>query len=269
VTEVRHYGRLRTLLAEGTVGFGTACSIPHPFALEQLAGVGFDWVFIDMQHGMSTYADLPGLCLLLRASGVTPLVRVPYEDNSGAQRALDAGAEGVIFPYVENASDAERAASACRYPPRGTRSFGPFRSPFGADIEFANEQVLCFPMIESAGALQHLDEILATPGVDGVFVGPNDLSISMGGGPVMAELYAVEGGGATATGYSEAMASIRDGAARHGKFAGIAVASGEAAVRAAKDGYHFVGIGGDTGFLQSAASAELRRAADGLQPPAR
>jgi 4-hydroxy-2-oxoheptanedioate aldolase len=266
MTEVRHQGRLRRLLTEGTVGFGSACSIPHPFALEQLASAGFDWIFIDMQHGLSTYADLSSLCLLLRARGVTPLVRVPFDDTSGAQRALDAGAEGIIFPYVENGDDAERAASACRYPPRGTRSFGPYRSPYGADIEYANEQVLCLPMIESVGALGRLDEILAADGVDGVFVGPNDLSISMGGGPVMASLYAVNGDESTTTGFAEAVASIRRGATRHGKFAGISVATGEAAVGAVRDGFDFVGIGGDTGFLQAAARVELQRAIDGLRP---
>jgi len=182
MTDTRHQGRLRQLLTEGAVGFGTGCSIPHPFALEQVASAGFDWAFIDMQHGLSTYAALPDMCVLLKAYGVSPLVRVPFEDNSGAQRALDAGAEGIIFP-TSRTQPMPRAASSCRYPPRGIRSFGPYRSPFGADLAWANEQVLCLPMIESVGGMEHIDEVLATPGVDGVFVGPNDLSISMGGDP--------------------------------------------------------------------------------------
>jgi 4-hydroxy-2-oxoheptanedioate aldolase len=262
VTEVGHQGRLRQLLSQGAVAFGTGCAIPHAFALEQVARAGFDWVFIDMQHGLSTYATLPEMCLLLKTFGITPLVRVPFEDNSGAQRALDAGAEGVIFPCVDSAAAAEKAAVSCRYPPRGLRSFGPYRAPFGADIAAANEQVLCLPMIESVVAVERLDEILSTPGVDGVFVGPNDMSISMGGGPVMASLYAVDGTAAASVGFDDALVSIREAAVRHGKFAGIAVASGDAAHLAAEDGFDFVAIGGDSSFLHEGARSELRKAAD-------
>ena len=222
---------------------------------------GDTWVFIDLQHGLTTFATLPEMCFLLKSFGVTPLVRVPYEDNAGAQRALDAGAEGVIFPYIESSADARKAASG-RYPPRGIRSFGPFRAPFGADIVSANEQVLCLPMIESVGAMDRLDEILTTDGVDGVFVGPNDLSISLGGGPVMASLYAVDGAVADTGGFSASLADIREAAVRHGKFVGLAVASGEAAALAAADGFHFVGIGGDSSFLHDGARNELRAATE-------
>ena len=163
----------------------------------------------DLQHGLTTFATLPEMCFLLKSFGVTPLVRVPYEDNAGAQRALDAGAEGVIFPYIESSADARKAASACRYPPQGISAFGPYRAPFGADIVSANEQVLCLPMIEYLGAMDRLDEILATDGVDGVFIGPNDLSISLGGGPVMASLYAVDGSVADTGRFSSSLADIR------------------------------------------------------------
>jgi 4-hydroxy-2-oxoheptanedioate aldolase len=262
VTEAVHRGRLRRLLDEGATAFGTGCAIPHAFSLEQVARAGFDWVFIDMQHGLTTYATLPEMCLLLKTFGITPLVRVPFEDNSGAQRALDAGAEGVIFPCVEDAAAAQKAAVSCRYPPRGVRSFGPYRAPFGADIAAANEQVLCLPMIESALAVERLDEILSIPGVDGVFVGPNDMSISMGGGPVMASLYAVDGTGATGEGFDDALVKIREAAMRHGKYAGIAVASGDAAHLAAEDGFDFVAIGGDSSFLHDGARSELHKVAD-------
>ena len=84
----QHKGRLRSLLRAGTTAFGTATALPHPFGMEQIAKSGFDWVFIDLQHGLATYRDLPELCMVLRTHQVTPLVRVPYGDNSGAQRAL-------------------------------------------------------------------------------------------------------------------------------------------------------------------------------------
>lgn len=260
-----HRGRLRFLLSQRTTAFGTVVGVPHPFAVEQVAKSGFDWVFIDMQHGLSTYHDLPGLILILRQHGVTPLVRIPFEDNSGAQRALDAGAEGVIFPYIESIEGAHAAAISCRYPPEGIRSFGPYRSPYGADIRLANEDLLCLVMIESANGLKNVDAITKTPGVDGVFVGPNDLSISLGGGPVMSSIYAVEGQevGMTAE-FQEALRTITSTAKANGRFSGIQVATGASAPLAAQAGFDYVGIGGDTSFLQWGGESELAVAKRGM-----
>ena len=259
-----HRGRLRALLAKGTTAFGTAIALPHPYAVEQVAKSGFDWVFIDMQHGLSTYHDLPGLCLILRQHGITPLVRVPFEDNSGAQRALDAGAEGIIFPYIESAEAARAAAISCRYPPEGIRSFGPYRAPYGADLPLANEDLLCLVMIESVGGLANVDAITGTPGVDGVFVGPNDLSISLGGGPIMASLYSIGGQQATVSpAFQEALTTITSSAHAHGKYAGIQVGAGTAAAQAAAAGFDYVGIGGDTAFMQAGGEAELANARKG------
>lgn len=260
----QHRGRLRRLLQEGTTAFGTACALPHPFAMEQVAKSGFDWVFIDMQHGLSTYRDLPELCMVLRRHGVTPLVRVPFEDTSGAQRALDAGAEGIIFPYIEDAAGAREAAIACRYPPEGIRSFGPYRAPYGADLALANADLLCLVMIESVGGLEQVDAITRTPGVDGVFVGPNDLSISLGGGPIMANLYALDGQQAEVpANFQQALNTILTTAKANGKFAGIQVGTGSAATQAAEAGFDYIGIGGDTAFIQSGGEAELSKAGKG------
>ncbi len=260
----QHHGRLRALLEAGTTAFGTATALPNPFAMEQVAKSGFDWVFIDMQHGLSTYRDLPELCMILRHHGVTPLVRVPFEDNSGAQRALDAGAEGIIFPYIEDTEAAHAAAISCRYPPEGIRSFGPYRAPYGADLPLANKDLLCLVMIESVGGLENVDAITRTPGVDGVFVGPNDLSISLGGGPVMANLYALGGGQApVSAAFQQALTTIASTAHANGKYAGIQVGTGHAAVQAASAGFDYVGIGGDTAFLQAGGEAELANAKKG------
>jgi len=260
-----HHGRLRSLLSQGATAFGTVVGVPHPFSVEQLAKSGFDWVFIDMQHGLSTYHDLPGLIMVLRQYGVTPLVRIPFEDNSGAQRALDAGAEGVIFPYIESVEAAHAAATSCRYPPEGIRSFGPYRSPYGSDIRRANDDLLCLVMIESADGLKNVDAITKTPGVDGVFVGPNDLSISLGGGPVMSSIYAVEGEGAgMPAGFQQALSTIASTAKANGKFSGIQVATGASAPLAAQSGFDYVGIGGDTSFLQWGGESELAVAKRGM-----
>lgn len=259
-----HRGRLRALIESGSPAFGTATALPHPFAMEQVAKAGFDWVFIDMQHGLATYRDLPTLCLILRQHGVTPLVRVPFEDYSGAQRALDAGAEGIIFPYIDDVEGARQAAIACRYPPEGIRSFGPYRAPYGADLALANSDLLCLVMIESVGGLANCDAITRTPGVDGVFVGPNDLSISLGGGPIMANLYALGGGQAPeSSGFDQALTTITSTAHANGKYAGIQVGTGQAAAQASSAGFDYVGIGGDTAFLQSGGEAELAEARKG------
>ncbi len=259
-----HRGRLRSLIESGSAAYGTATALPHPFSMEQVARSGFDWVFIDMQHGLATYRDLPELCLILRHHAVTPLVRVPFEDYSGAQRALDAGAEGIIFPYIEDVEGALRAAAACRYPPEGIRSFGPYRAPYGADLSAANADLLCLVMIESVGGLANVDMITRTPGVDGVFVGPNDLSISLGGGPIMADLYAVAGQDSSVPeSFQEALSTICGTAKANGRFSGIQVGSGVAAAQAAKAGFDYVGIGGDTAFLQAGGQAALTEARGG------
>jgi len=259
-----HRGRLSGLLQSGVKAFGTATALPNPFAMEQVAKSGFDWAFIDMQHGLATYRDLPDLCMVMHRHGMTPLVRVPFGDNSGAQRALDAGAEGIIFPYIEDAAGAREAAIACRYPPDGIRSFGPYRAPYGADLPLANSDVLCLVMIESIGGLQRVDEITKVPGVDGVFVGPNDLSISMGGGPIMASLYAVGGEEAQVPpDFAQALADIVAAAKRNGRYVGIQVGNGAAAASAARDGFDYVGVGGDTAFLLAGGEAALAEARGG------
>ena len=257
----QHRGRLRSLLQAGITAFGTATALPHPFGMEQVAKCGFDWVFIDLQHGLATYRDLPELCMVLRTYQITPLVRVPFGDNSGAQRALDAGAEGIIFPCIESSGEASAAAISGRYPPDGIRSFGPYRAPYGADLAAANADLLCLVMIESVGGLAHVDEITRTPGVDGVFVGPNDLSISMGTGPIMASLYAVRGAETKVPeAFTEALRKIVQVTKGNGKFAGIQVGSGAAVSGAQECGFDYIGMGGDTAFLQSGGEAELAQA---------
>ena len=258
---------MRESLVQGKPCFGASAAIPHPFAIEQMAKAGVDWVYIDMQHGLSNLADLAAMFAILKSYGVTPLARVPYEEYSTAQRVLDAGAEGIIFPYIESAAEAKRAVDACKYPPIGIRSFGPYWSPYGADISWANSQILCFVMIESVGGLRNVEDIVSTPGVDGLFVGPNDLSISMGGGPSMASLYSLASSGnvQAGDGVAEALKTITKTALKHGKFVGIQVASGATAATAFKEGFNYVAVGGDSGFLQSACEEEVKAARAGVE----
>lgn len=251
--------RLRQILTSGEASLGTAIALPHPFALTQVVRAGFGWVFLDMQHGLMGYQDLPSLCATVRAGGATPLVRLPYEDYSGAQRALDAGAEGIIMPCVDTAAEAARAVAACRYPPLGIRSFGPYASPYGSDIGLANQEVLCFVMVESQAAVEQIDAIMATPGLDGVYIGPNDLAISLGLGPVLDVLYrpGAASGGPDLSALHDALTRIRRAGQEHHRFVGFQVADAEAAARALAEGYRLVGLGSDVGMLSMAATAQL------------
>jgi 4-hydroxy-2-oxoheptanedioate aldolase len=151
-----------------------------------VAGIGFDWVCIDAQHGLIGYQEMLGMLQAVAVKGVPALVRVPWNEPGWIMKALDAGAAGVIVPMVNSPEEARAAAGACRYPPQGYRSWGPTRASLGvADYapELANRSVVCAVMVETAPALEQLDEILAVPGVDAVFMGPSDFAISMGLAP--------------------------------------------------------------------------------------
>jgi 4-hydroxy-2-oxoheptanedioate aldolase len=144
---------------------GIAC----PFTAEIMGQQGYDAMTIDLQHGLIGFESAAGMLQALRASGVGTLIRVPGLDPAAIMRALDAGADGVICPMVDTREQAERLVAAVRYPPRGVRSFGPMRAALaaGADYaEHADDEILCFAMIETAAGCVHADEILSTPGLD-------------------------------------------------------------------------------------------------------
>jgi 4-hydroxy-2-oxoheptanedioate aldolase len=136
-----------------------------------LAAAGLDYVVIDLQHGEATETDLPGLTSAIRLAGATPIARVRHAHTADIGRALDLGCEGVIVPNVDSAAQARQVASAVRYPPAGHRSVGGV---------LAGPEPFCLVMAESAAALAELDATLAVDGVDGLYVGPGDLSLSLG-----------------------------------------------------------------------------------------
>src|SRR5499427_4478403 len=151
--------------------YGAWSSIPSPLSARLLAAAGVDYVVVDLQHGGATEHDLPGLTSAIRLAGATPIGRVRHAHPADIGRALDLGCEGVIVPNVDSATQARDVAAAVRYPPAGRRSAGGVlaaRDPF------------CLVMVESAEALADLDATLAVDGVDGIYVGPNDLSRALG-----------------------------------------------------------------------------------------
>jgi 4-hydroxy-2-oxoheptanedioate aldolase len=158
-------------LRGGEAVYGGWSTIPDALSVRALAGAGLDYVVVDLQHGGATEHDLPAMTTAIRQAGATPLGRVRYAHPADIGRALDLGCDGVIVPNVESAERARAAAGACRYPPAGYRSAGG---------TMAAETPLCFVMAESPGAIAELAETLALDGVDGIYVGPRDLSLALG-----------------------------------------------------------------------------------------
>ena len=174
--------RLKSLWAEGKPTINGWCSIGNPFTAEIMAAQGFDSVTIDMQHGALDYSALLPMFQAMRASGATLMARVPWLEPGIIMKALDAGAYGIICPMVNSAEEAARFVSYLRYPPLGQRSFGPTRVSFAAGANYAgeaNDNILGFAMIETAEGMANLDAIAATPGLDGIYVGPADLTLSL------------------------------------------------------------------------------------------
>ena len=174
---------LKTRWAAGEATLGAWCMMPGPMSAEVLGKTGFDWVLMDMQHGCMDYETALSMIRAVDLSSAVPIVRVPWNDPGVIGRVLDAGALGVVFPMIQSAADARRAVDACLYPPAGSRSFGPVRVGLRDGPGYfatANARVAVIPMIETAQALEEVEEIARTPGVDALFVGPFDLSIALG-----------------------------------------------------------------------------------------
>ena len=163
---------LRARLAAGETLYGGWAVIPDPLAVSAMAAAGLDYVVIDLQHGGATERDLAALTTAIDRAGAVPLARVRYAHPADIGRALDLGCAGVIVPNVESAEQASAAAGACRYPPAGYRSAG--------GVMAGPEQSFCVIMVESTAALAQIEATLAQDGVDGIYVGPRDLSYSLG-----------------------------------------------------------------------------------------
>jgi 4-hydroxy-2-oxoheptanedioate aldolase len=177
---------LRSLWRQNRPAFGLWSSLADAPTAELLASTAFDYVCVDLQHGLATFSELPSIVQAMRGAGRAPVVRVPWNEPAGIMRALDIGASAVVVPLVNSAADARRAAAACRFPPAGERSWG----PMWADVrtggvlppEDQNAAVLCLVMVETQAGVDALDEIVTVPGVDGIYIGPSDLALGCGYG---------------------------------------------------------------------------------------
>jgi 4-hydroxy-2-oxoheptanedioate aldolase len=242
--------RLRTLWRNDQAAINGWLAVPSSFSAEVMAHQGWDTLTIDLQHGV---VDYPAMVTMLQAISTTPtvpIVRVPWLEPGILMKTLDAGAYGVICPMVNTADDAARLVAWTHYAPQGTRSFGPVRASLygGADYATeANRTVVVFAMIETAKALDHLDEILSVEGLDAIYIGPSDLSLALGCKPVFDDVEPK---------VAQAIDHIVARARAHGVVAGIHNGRPDVALARIAKGFRFVTLGSDARLL-AAGSQDL------------
>jgi len=252
--------RLKEIWAAGRATANGWLSIGNPFVAEIMAAQGYDSLTIDMQHGALDYAAALPMLQAMRASGVVPLVRVPWLDPGAVMKALDAGAYGIICPMINTPDEAARLVSYLRYPPAGLRSFGPTRAAYAAGPDYAaeaNANILAFAMVETAEALENVDAIAATPGLDGIYVGPADLAMSLSANRLAAGFDREE------PMMTEAFRRVAEACRRAGIVAALHCGTAEYAARAVGWGYRMTTLGGgDARLLAAAAAAGVARFRD-------
>jgi 4-hydroxy-2-oxoheptanedioate aldolase len=221
-----------------------------------MAAQGYDALTIDLQHGLASGETMTQMLQAMRASGVAPMARVPWLGAADVMRVLDAGAYGVICPMVNSREDAERLVSYMRYPPAGVRCFGPTRATFSAGEDYgqhADHEVICLVMIETAEAVANIDAIVATPGLDGIYIGPADLTLGLSGRKYR-------------TGFDreepeivEAILHVLKRAHAAGVRAGLHTGTADYAAKAIGWGFDLVTVSNDVRLLAGAAKASIDR----------
>jgi len=252
VTSPSPEGTLRARVLAGETLFGLFLDLGSPFSAEICARAGYDWLVVDLEHGAGTEAGLVGLLQSVEVGGSTAVVRPQSGERLRIGRALDLGAAGIVIPRLESAAEAREAVSFLRYPPAGVRGVALRTRGAGmgsvahGEVHQINERILGIVQIESVGALREADEIAAIDGVDVLFVGPADLTHSLG----------VPGRFDDET-YLAALRTVVDACAAHGKAAGILVYDLGVVPGLLELGYRFVGIGADGALVASGARAAL------------
>lgn len=256
--------RPNTLKEKLLKGEPTICgwlSIPSTYSAELAGHAGFDAVLVDLQHGMIEFQKALDMLIAISTTRATPMVRTSALNTAEIMHLLDAGAYGVICPMISTAEQAKAFVRACRYAPEGERSYGPTRGfTYGGPDYFdhANQTILTWGMIETKEGLANLDAILATPGLDGVFIGPNDLSVVLTGRP------------AQDFSHPEVIAAIehiRVRAKAAKKFAGIYTFNGEAGAKRIAQGFDMVTVGNDATQMSNTMKQYIATALS-AKPPA-
>ena len=251
--------KLKEIWAEGRPSINGWLSIGNAFTAEIMAAQGYDSVTIDVQHGALDYNSVLPMFQAMRASGVVPMARVPWLEPGIIMKVLDAGAYGVICPMVNTAAQAAEFVSYLRYPPHGQRSFGPTRVSFAAGPNYAGEanaEVLAFAMVETRQAMDNLDAIAATPGLDGIYVGPADLTFSLTDGRLTPAFDREE------PEMIEALQHIVAACKKNRIRAALHCGTPEYAARAIGWGFDMTTVSGDTRLLAAAAATSVAKFRD-------
>ncbi|MEO6880282.1 MAG: aldolase/citrate lyase family protein [Mycobacteriaceae bacterium] len=243
--------RVREMISQGTTVVNGWVSCESVYAAEVLSHSGYDTVTIDLQHGMFGLYGAVRLLQAVSAGPAMPMVRASALDEAEIGKLLDAGAYGLICPSIDTPEQCAALVAACRYPPVGRRSYGPARGLLygGSDyLDAANDTVQVWAMVESATALGNLAEIVATPGLDGIYVGPNDLALSLGVTPATVPVAAE---------VTAALAQVLLAAHAAGVAVGAYCADARMARELADDGFDLVTPGNDVVLLRDGVAARL------------
>jgi len=249
--------RVKRIWREGRPAVGGWLTVPSSFSAELFAHAGFDWLTVDMQHGVIDYQAAVTMLQAISTTETVPFVRVPWNEPGIIMKALDAGAYGVIVPIVNTAAEAEAAVVACRFPPRGMRSHGPIRASLygGRDyVEKANEEVLCIVQVETKESVENLDEMLSVQGVDVAYIGPADLSLSLGLRPASDH---------DEHAFTAAIERVLDVCRRHDVVPGVHAGNTTVARKRIEQGFLMVEMCDDAGSLARSAAADLKAVRSG------
>ena len=246
--------KVKQMMKDGKPVINGWCAIPSTASAEAMAHQGWDSLTVDMQHGLIDYSNALPMMQTISTTEVTPLARVNWNEPGQIMKILDAGCYGVICPMVSNKEEAEKFVQACMYPPQGYRSFGPIRGLIygGSDYaKHANQEMLKFAMIETKEALDKLDEIMSVRGIDGIYIGPADLSLTVDEEPSFDRPE-------NSKAYSQIL-KILEHAKKNKIFAGIHNGTPEYALKMIDKGFNFVTIGADQRSLSIDARAIVKK----------
>ena len=246
--------KLKEMFKEGKPIVNGWLQIPSGFSAEVMVHQGWDSCTIDMQHGVVDYVNALNMLQAISTTSVTPLARVNWNEPGQIMKILDAGCYGVICPMVSNKKEAENFVQACTYPPKGYRSFGPIRGLLygGSDYaKYSDTEILKLAMIETREALDKLDEILGTPNLDGIYIGPADLSLAVGEEPGFDK--------PENTKVYKAISKILESAKKRNLFTGIHNGTAEYAQKMINKGFNLVTVGSDQRFMSAGAKAAIEK----------
>lgn len=250
--------QLKQKMSRGEATVNGWLALGSTYSAELMGHAGFDSVTIDCQHGMFDFTQMLPMLQALSSTPTVPIVRVPWNDPARIMHALDAGAYGIICPMINNAEEAKRLVHSCRYEPQGGRSYGPARGLLygGADyFDHANREIVVLAMVETREGIANVASIFAVPGIDGIYIGPNDLALALGARP---------GSDMTDPRVIDTVAELLRATRAAGKFAGIFCGSADAAASRRAQGFHLVTLPHEASLLTQAAKAAIATA---LAPP--